>query len=384
MNAATVLSGVREMKNSPSRPYRCALLVAAVGLLALLSARSASADTIGFNTFVTGPSINAVLGQQNTIGFTYAGNEFVGSVYFGSNNLQLYSTNLTGGNVQKFGSPIPQTSGFNGEPVLAASLGQGGFPKGDIYAAAGVGIYHYANSGGSPTLFGSVPTSAGTVRQVFFDPGSSFGGNMIATTSSGNIYQFTSAGVRSLIASTGEDTEGVDIAPGSWGSFGGDLLTASEGSGKLRLISPGGSVTVLGIAAIPEAETVSFVPTDLDPTNPLQGFYVANYPVDIQFASASQFVSQNLLGDAIITSEDSFNARVWDVHYNGGTSFTLTQFTGNLPNQSEDGIFVSGQRQNDLLGPGGTTTPEPGTLFLLATGGIGLLGYLRRRGRRIV
>jgi hypothetical protein len=371
------------MNKPPVRLSRRSLFTAAlVGLLTLVSGGSASADTIGFSTFVTQANIFAAEGQNNTIGFTYAGNEFVGSVYFGGNNLQLYSTNLTGGNVQQFGSPIPATSGFNGEPVLAASLG-GGFPKGDIYAAAGVGIYHYANSGGSPTLFGSVPISAGTVRQIFFDPGSSFGGNMIATTSSGNIYQFTSGGVRSLIASTGEDTEGVDIAPSSWGSFAGDLLTASEGSGRLRLISPGGTVTLVGIAAIPSAETVSFVPTDLDPTNPLQGFYVADYPVNIQFASASQFVTQGLLGDAIITSEDSGNARAWDVHYNGGTSFTLTQFAGNLAAQSEDGIFVSGQRQTDLLGPAVTTTPEPGTLFLVATGGLGLLAYLRRRGRKI-
>ena len=34
-----------------------------------------------FNEFVSGSSINAVEGQNETIGFAYAGNKFVGSVY---------------------------------------------------------------------------------------------------------------------------------------------------------------------------------------------------------------------------------------------------------------------------------------------------------------
>jgi hypothetical protein len=81
-----------------------------------------------FSTFVSGPSIAAVEGQNATIAFNYAGNEFVGSVYPGINNDQRYSTNLTGGNVQQFGAPIP--NGFAGEVVVAASLGQAGFAAG--------------------------------------------------------------------------------------------------------------------------------------------------------------------------------------------------------------------------------------------------------------
>jgi hypothetical protein len=384
MNAATLFSGVREMKKSPVRPHRRTLLVAAAGLLALFFGGSASADTVTFNTFVTGTNINAAVGQTNVIGFTYAGNEFVGSLYFGGNNLQLFSTDLSGGNVQKFGTPM--SNGFGGEVVLAASLGLGGFPTGDIYAGAGTQIFHYANSGGSPTLFATVPDGA-TVRQIFFDPGNSFGGNMLVATTSGHIYKITSGGLIGLVASIGADTEGLDIATSAWGAFAGDLLTASEGTQLLHIVSPAGVVTTVKDSLgndihVPEAETISFVPLDLDPTNSLQGFYVANFDRNIQFAGASQFI--NHLGDAVITSEDGTSgSRVWDLTLNpDGTSFTLTQFSGGLPNQSEDGIFVSFQRQTDLLGPAITTTPEPGTVFLLATGGIGLLGYLRRRGRR--
>ncbi len=167
----------------------------------------------------------------------------------------------------------------------------------------------------------------------------------------------------------GEDTEGADIATSAWGSFAGDMLVSSEGSGTVRLIDPTGAVTVVG--TVPSAETVSFVPLNLGSSgNPLEGFYVANYPVDVQFAAASQF--SGLLGDAVITSEDSVNARLWDVHFNG-TSFSVTQLAGTLPNQSEDGIFVTAQRIS-------SNVPEPSGALMLATGAGVIALVLRRKG----
>ena len=341
-------------------------LVVATAALTLVA--GAGAHAVTFSTFVTGGAIAAVEGQNNTIAYNYAGNKFVGSVYIGPNNLQLYSTDLTGHNVQKFGSPIPGS--FSGEVVLAASLGQAGFPTGDIYAGAGSQLFHYANSGGAPSLFGAVPDGA-TVRQVFFDPGSSFGGTMLVTTSLGNIYKFDSAGTPTFLASTHEDTEGMDIATSAWGAFGGDLLVTSEGSGSVRLVSPTGVVSA-PIATIPEAEIGAFVPLNLGASgNPLEGLYAANYPQDIQFADASQFAG--LQGDAIITSEDPVNARVWDLHFNG-VGFDPPTVIGNLPNQSEDGIFVTAQRIIPFV-------PEPASLGLLLSG-IGALAGIAVRRRR--
>ena len=348
-----------------------------LALGAALTAAPQAMASVTFSTFVSGSAISSALGQDNTIGFTYAGDEFVGSVYFGSNNLQLYSTNLSGGNVQPFGSPIPDGGG---EVVLAASLGQGGFPKGDIYTSgADSNIYHYANAGGSPSLFATLPGGAGAIRQVFFDPGSSFGGNMLVSTTSGGIYKVTSAGAVTLLASTGEDSEGMDIASTKYGQYAGDLLVSSEGSGKIRAITPSGTVIPLNLVTpggtpttIQEAETVSTVPLNLGSSgNPIEGFYVADYPQDVENAPASQFAG--LLGDAIVTSEDSSDSPVWDLSYNGDTAntFTVTEI-GNLSIQSEDGIFVTAQRITDV------TVPEPATLAVLA-GGLAALARVRRR-----
>ena len=364
------------MKALPRRPYAKLAFTAALAAAAL-AAQVAPANAITFSQFVTPGDIAAATGQTNTIGFTYAGNKFVGSVYFGGNNLQLYSTDLTGHNVQAFGSALP-TGG--GEVVLAGSLGRGGFASGDIYASgANTSIYHYGNGGGSPTLFATLPGEAGQSRQIFFDPGSSFGGDMIVTTTSGRIYTVNSSGTVTQLANLGADTEGMDIASSAYGQYAGQLLVVSEGTGQVHAITSSGTVSTLLDAShnpifVQTGETLSVVPLDFGLSgNPLEGFYVADYPFDIQKAGiVSEFAPY--LGHAILTSEFGSNSTLWDLSYNGdaANTFNLTSI-GALPFQSEDGIFVTAQRIID------SGAPEPGVwaMMILGFGAVG--SVLRRR-----
>lgn len=101
----------------------------ATATVAALLGAAFPASAITFSTFVSGGDIAAVLGQNNTIGFAYAGDKFVGSVYFGANNGQLYATDLDGTNVRKFGTPIP---GASGEMYASSSLGVGAFGNRDV------------------------------------------------------------------------------------------------------------------------------------------------------------------------------------------------------------------------------------------------------------
>lgn len=342
--------------------FKLTVLTAALSFAALAVPAHAA---VAFNTFVTGADISTLLGNNATIGFAYAGDKFVGSVYYGSNNNQLYSTNLTGGNLQKFGTAI---TGFSGEIYVSSSLGIGGYGPRDVFAGSQAGgtVYRIAHDGSSQSIFAT--GLVGGVRSIAFDPYGAYGNRMVVATNVGNVYTVNSAGNATLLASVGADTEGLSFAPQTFGSFAaGTLFVASEGSGTLRAITPSGVITSV-VTGLPGAEMVSFVPLNLGSSgSSVEGFYAAAYPTNIQKADASQFTS--FLGDAIITSETGH--QVWQVHYNSGSSAFAVSQIGTFPAQPEDGIFVTA----DIIQ---NPVPEPGT-YVLMLAGLGVVGFVARR-----
>src|SRR5207302_8288353 len=121
-------------KENPMR-FRFAATTSALALAALAAPADAA---LTFNAFVQSSDLSSTLGNNATIGFAYAGDRFVGSVYFGTNNNQLYQTNLSGGAVALFGAPLFASAGssqpFNGEVYVSASLGIGGLGPRDVFA----------------------------------------------------------------------------------------------------------------------------------------------------------------------------------------------------------------------------------------------------------
>lgn len=310
-----------------------AVRIFVLGPLAMLASGVAAQSQIVMSVFTDPHPIVS----GGAVGFTYAGNKFVGSA-LGDGAGILYATDLSGKNVRVFAPGVSVPAGsISSEHYVASSLGLGGFPERDIYVGAGNGILHISNDGTRSSMF--VTDLATPVRAMHFDGVGTFGHDLLVTTYGGQVYRITSQGIVTLLASVGEDTEGLDIAPrdARFGAFSGQLIIASENSGLVRAISPSGKVSVLNAnQPIPGAESLSFVPMDLGASgSPVEGLYEAEYTQNVVKADASQFLP--FKGDALVTGE--FDRQISRVHWNG-TGFTITVI-GTLFLQAEDGVFVT-------------------------------------------
>ena len=231
------------------------------------------------------------------------------AVYYSVNDCRnIYRITSAG---QSLFATLPGPAGLTGivncETYLAVSPGIPGFPTGYLYATQGPYVYEIPPTGGTPTLFSTLPNRFGSSSNsdpknfdnvhtsITFDTVGTFGGGLIVTTSNGYmgealgtttgmgtfVYKVNSTGTATKVAITGNNTitgsgtvngdpttqyEGPAVAPASNPNYPGDLFVAAEYQNAVFVISPSGQV----VASIPAngAESIQFIP---DPSSPNNG-----------------------------------------------------------------------------------------------------------------
>jgi hypothetical protein len=145
------------------------------------------------------------------------------------------------------------------------------FQSGDVYVLrlhAPLGL-NRVDAHGQKSAFATIPNVTG-LSGITFDAGGAFGYRLLVTGTAGagksEVAAIDCAGTVSVITRTAPTVEGgLDIAPRSFGAFGGMLIAPDELSGNIYAIGADGSSRTVAASGLPKGgdigvEAVGFVP----------------------------------------------------------------------------------------------------------------------------
>ena len=311
-------------------------------------------------------------GAASTFTITPALNEPIGVAYSSTANKLLFSQPFNGktnrlvmgvtdaGVSSVFGTlPDRVSSTLHAdawEDYIAVSPGLGGFTKGAVFVAQGQNIVQIAPTGGVAVFFTNIPGLTDTHTGIAFDGVGTFGYQMILTGQNGNIYAVNAAGVPTLLASTAGlslqgqvAVENGEVAPLSWGLYGGWFIVGAEDNNKVFAVNPAGTTgqhQVIVLAANYHGpETVRFIPT-----SPVDWGVSGGIFFDIIYSGATTKVIKfpafdfgpTIQGQALIPHEDDGLIQVMNAFSSPApaTAPTLFPFAINLGHQ-EGSTFVT-------------------------------------------
>jgi uncharacterized repeat protein (TIGR01451 family) len=279
--------------------------------------------TVSSDTTVTATFVVA-----QTVSLTSVSTDFpspIGLDYSETLNKLIMSVNYSNGSPNNFDAisadgtyaPFTTISGVGDEVYLAGirtSSCEAGFTPGDIYYGDGQpgGIGRIAADGTITDPWVTLSGETGILRGgLFQDVYCSFGGDLIATTTAGDVWTVTSAGIaHELATAVSDNMEGPTTVPADpkYGPWAGKIVVSSEACGCVDAIGADGSSTLW--PDWPSAEGIHIVP-------PGENFFVVDYGSGtLDGIPASQFT--NLVGDIVVFTEQP--GKLYDVRWDPTTN----------------------------------------------------------------
>jgi uncharacterized repeat protein (TIGR01451 family) len=212
--------------------------------------------------------------------------------------------------------------GLTDEVKIATVRGgpcQGGFAVGELFTGTGVpGVIARIAPDGSAVQnpWVTLPDEPGLLRgSLFQDRYCAFGGDLLVVTTAGNVWQVSSAGTATLLASVGTHLEGLTTVPNDparYGPWAGRALAGAEEQGRVYAIGRDGSVAFYELGINPED-------IDIIPAN--ENFFGVDFAGRTIWGASSQ-VFADKVGDFLMSQE--FPGILWHVRWNG-SSFQVVE-----------------------------------------------------------
>ena len=281
----------------------------------------------------------------------------IGLDYYQPTNQLLMSVNWSSGLPYNFAlvaadgsqSQFSAISGLSEEVYLSAirpSACPGGFVPGDVYVGTGTpGVVARVTDGGNTLInpWVTLPGETGLLRGgLFQDRFCAAGGDLVVTTTDGNVWRITSGGSATQVAAgVGDWLEGPTTVPwdARYGPWAGQILAASEGCGCIRSIDPTtgshatwsvGMLNMVG-SGVASAEGVHIVPRN-------QNFYGVDFGSgSVVGADWTQF--DDVVGDVVVATE--FPGRLVDLTWDAAAgAFSSHDLLGTNAGQFEGTTFA--------------------------------------------
>lgn len=216
---------------------------------------------------------------------------------------------------------LPERWFLYGEADLDFAPALGEWPAGYIFATNGNDVYKINPTGTSVTHFATLPV---WVEGLTFDEVGSFGYDMLVT-GGGQVFRVSPTGTVVTVGVFGCEMGGPEVAPMSFGPYGGWVFVAGWAENAVMAMSPEGEkVTVL---TWPSAMHVHFVPDHIGTLgNTGLSYFGAVFPLDGAWGGIAGYPLtdfEGMSGKALVGSE--FGGGTGQFWWNG-SAYVVSQF----------------------------------------------------------